>query len=164
MEKYGFIGNKNFVQKIPTYGSGEKSGMISLEMLGFQNLTPCSQNNHLYIYTVKYPDRGDFIAIVGNEPSQEIAYKLTDAIRKHVPNLPSELLVVPGSGDIFQEIRLSDHSPFWDKGHRAIMVTDTAFFKNSHYDHPTDSIETLDLDFITDVSIGVTEFLKQFLS
>ncbi|MEC7641461.1 MAG: peptidase M28, partial [Nitrospinota bacterium] len=30
-------------------------------------------------------------------------------------------------------------------GHRAVMVTDTAFFRNPHYHKSTDTLETLDI-------------------
>ncbi len=164
LEEYGFIGSKYFVNRIPSYGSGVISGMISLEMLGFRNPSAGSQTYPPYIDSTKYPNSGDFIALVGNEPSQELVYQLMEALNAATPDLPAEILVVPGSGDNFQEVRLSDHSPFWDQGHKAIMVTDTAFFRNPHYHQPTDTLETLDLDFITEVSAGVAEYLKRALS
>ncbi len=164
LEEYGFIGSKHFVERVPTYESGKISGMISLEMLGFRNHSAGSQKYPPYIDIAKYPDSGDFIAIVGNEPSQELVSQLMKAMKVASPDLPAELLVVPGPGDNFEEVRLSDHSPFWDNGHKAVMVTDTAFFRNPHYHQPTDTLETLDIDFITEVSAGVAEYLKQTLS
>ncbi|MEK6601551.1 MAG: M28 family peptidase, partial [Candidatus Binatota bacterium] len=53
------------------------------------------------------------------------------------------------------QVRLSDHSPFWDLGYPALLVTDTAFFRNSHYHGPSDTLETLDLDFMANVCQGV---------
>jgi hypothetical protein len=38
------------------------------------------------------------------------------------------------------EARLSDHASFWDAGLPAVMVTDTAFFRNPNYHLPTDTI------------------------
>jgi aminopeptidase YwaD len=164
LEEYGFIGSKHFVERFSTYGSGEISGMISLEMLGFRNPSPGSQNYPPYIDKTKYPDSGDFIAIVGNEPSQMLVTQLMEAMKTASPDLPAEVLVVPGPGDNFEEVRLSDHSPFWDNGHKAVMVTDTAFFRNPNYHQATDTLETLDVDFITEVSAGVAEYLKKTLS
>jgi aminopeptidase YwaD len=45
------------------------------------------------------------------------------------------------------DFRRSDHAPFWDAGVSAVMVTDTANFRNPHYHRRTDTVETLDLDF-----------------
>jgi aminopeptidase YwaD len=38
----------------------------------------------------------------------------------------------------------SDHRPFMIDGVPAIMLTDTANFRNPHYHQPTDTIETID--------------------
>ena len=46
----------------------------------------------------------------------------------------------------------SDHAPFWAKGVRALMWTDTAEFRNPHYHRPTDTPETLDAGFLADVA------------
>jgi len=59
---------------------------------------------------------------------------------------------------------LSDHSPLWDADIPAVMVTDTAFFRNPHYHKPSDTLETLDLQFILDNAKAVAGFLKQFLN
>jgi hypothetical protein len=53
------------------------------------------------------------------------------------------------------EVRLSDHSPFWDEGYPALLVTDTSFFRNPYYHSPEDRLETLDLDFLRRVTEGV---------
>jgi hypothetical protein len=46
------------------------------------------------------------------------------------------------------ETRLSDHASFWDAELPAVMVTDTAFFRNPNYDLPSDTIDTLDFTFM----------------
>jgi len=112
----------------------------------------------------QYPNTGDFIAVVGNEPSAGLAQALAQTMSHSTPALNVETLVVPGQGDNFSEVRLSDHSPFWDVGIPAAMVTDTAFFRNPNYHQPSDTLETLDLEFIRDNAQAVTAFLKQFLN
>ena len=51
------------------------------------------------------------------------------------------LLVLPPT-------RLSDHSPFWDAGYPALMITDTSFLRNPHYHEPTDTIDTLNSIYV----------------
>ncbi|MEN9203118.1 MAG: hypothetical protein Q6J46_01690 [Thermostichus sp. DG02_2_bins_29] len=51
--------------------------------------------------------------------------------------------------------RRSDHTPFWDEGYRAILLTDTAELRNLHYHKLSDSPETLDLDFFIGVCRGL---------
>ena len=164
LEEHGFVGSKHFVERIPSYGSGKISGMISLEMLGFKNPLTGSQKYPPYVDKTKYPNSGDFIAIVGNEHSQKLVSQLIQSMEVASPNLSAETLVVPGAGNGFQEVRLSDHSSFWDRGHKAVMVTDTAFFRNPNYHQPSDTLETLDIDFINEISAGIAEFLKNILS
>ena len=49
------------------------------------------------------------------------------------------------------EARLSDHASFWDAGPPAVMVTDTAFFRNPNYHLPSDTIDTLDFTFMAEL-------------
>ncbi len=163
LEEYGFIGAKNFIDRNPERKK-RLSGMISLEMVGFKNPQPNSQSYPPYVDPSQYPDSGDFIAVVGNEPSAGLAQALAQVMARSTPALKVETLVVPGQGENFSEVRLSDHSPFWDVGIPAVMVTDTAFFRNPNYHQPSDTMETLDLEFIRDNVQAVTAFLKQFLN
>jgi Zn-dependent M28 family amino/carboxypeptidase len=64
-------------------------------------------------------------------------------------------LSVPGNGGLIPAVRLSDHSSFWDAGYPALMVTDTSFFRNPHYHGSTDTLETLNLDFMAKICEGV---------
>lgn len=161
LEEYGFIGAKNFIDR-DLERKNNISGMISLEMLGFKTTEPESQSYPPYVDPLQYPDTGDFIAVVGNEPSASLAKSLAEGMSRSVPTLKVETLVVPGQGKNFSEVRLSDHSPFWDAGIPAVMVTDTAFFRNPNYHQPGDTLETLDLEFIRDNAHAVAGFLKHF--
>jgi hypothetical protein len=69
-------------------------------------------------------------------------------------------LVVPGRGEQSPDTRRSDHAAFWDHGYPAVMLTDTANFRNPHYHRPTDAIETLNVDFLTGVTYAVAAAVK----
>ena len=160
LEEYGFIGSHQMAARVKE--SGEFiSGMISLEMLGYRTREPGSQTYPAYVPADQYPDTGDFIAVVGNEPSQSLALGLAKTLKQTTPDLGVESLVLPGRADNFVEVRLSDHCPFWEHDFKAAMLTDTAFFRNPHYHQPTDTLETLDIDFIRDICAGVAEYLKK---
>lgn len=58
-------------------------------------------------------------------------------------------------GQLMSEVRLSDHSPFWDAGYNAMMVTDTSFMRNPNYHEASDTIDTLDLPFLMSVIDGL---------
>ncbi len=53
-----------------------------------------------------------------------------------------------------EEVRLSDHSTFWDHGFQALMITDTAFLRNPNYHLSSDRMETLDFEFMRKVAFG----------
>ena len=162
LEECGFIGSTQFAQRARQAGD-RIEGMIALEMLGYRTSAPGSQTYPSYVDPARFPDKGDFIAVVGNEPSMNLTTAMAESIRQTVPQLPVEHLILPGRGDQFEEIRLSDHSPFWENGFRAVMITDTAFFRNPNYHQSTDTLETLDIEFIRDISTGIAGFLKTYL-
>jgi Zn-dependent M28 family amino/carboxypeptidase len=151
LEEYNYIGSTHYVESLKK-GEEEILGMISLEMVGF---TGPRQDYPPYLNPKYYPNVGDFIAIIGNERSKELLGKVCQAFRAHVPRLPLEFLVVPGNGEGMEEVRLSDHSTFWDQGFQALMITDTSFLRNPNYHLPSDSMETLDFEFMQKVAIGI---------
>ena len=105
-----------------------------------------------------YGDRGDFIALVANTGSALMLPSLAQAMGAHVK---TKVLPVPNGGKAIPDVRLSDHSPFWDLGYNAMMVTDTSFMRNPHYHKMSDTVETLDLPFFTSVVNGLDEALKK---
>lgn len=162
LEEYGCLGSHHFLEQNENEMKGFH-GMISLEMIGFCNPQAGSQNYPPYVDPTQYPDCGDFIAVVGNEPSATLAHSLAEVMDQSVPLLSVEKLVVPGRGDPFREVTLSDHFPFWKKNIPAVMVTDTAFLRNPNYHQPTDTLDTLDIEFIGNVTKGICKFLETYL-
>ena len=49
---------------------------------------------------------------------------------------------------------LSDHRNYWNFGYKALMINDTSFIRNPNYHLPSDSIDTLDFDKMTQVIDG----------
>ena len=162
LEEYGLTGSRHFLEQCEN-GMEDFCGMISLEMVGFCNPDAGSQNYPPYVDSAQYPDSGDFIAIVGNEPSAALAHSIAEVMDQTVPPLSVEKLVVPGRGDLFSELTRSDHFPFWENNIPAVMVTDTAFLRNPNYHQPSDTLDTLDIGFIGNVTQGVCKFLEKYL-
>lgn len=104
---------------------------------------------------MKLPEVGDFISVVGNEVSRELVERFVQAIERYQVALPIIPFVVPGNGEMLRDTRRSDHTSFWDKGYEAVMVTDTANFRNPHYHQPTDTLETLNVTFAAEVCRAV---------
>ena len=151
LEEYDFAGSAHYVDSL-SKGGEEILGMISVEMVGF---TGPRQDYPPYLNPKHYPNVGDFIAIIGNERSKGLLEKVCRSFKTNIPELPLEFLIVPGNGEGMDEVRLSDHSPFWDQGVSALMITDTGFLRNPNYHLSSDRIETLDFGFMQKVAIGV---------
>ena len=131
--------------------------MIALEMLGYCNHEP---NSQVYPSPLErfYPNRGDFIALIGNVPTILDLIRLSRRIRRS--QVGCEWLPAGMRGQIVPETRRSDHAAFWDRGYRAIMVTDTANMRNPNYHKSSDRIETLDLEFLTNVCQGLMDGIR----
>lgn len=156
MEEYGLLGSEHYAADLRQQGQQLRL-MLSLEMLGYCDRTPGSQSYPAGLERF-YPNRGDFIALIGNLPAIPDLIRLRRDIRKD--GTPCEWLPVPNRGVIVPDTRRSDHAPFWDKGYRAMMVTDTANMRNPHYHKASDRIETLDLDFLTGVCRGLSAGIR----
>lgn len=157
MEEYGLSGSMQYADDLKQQGQRLRL-MLSLEMLGYCDSTPGSQRYPAGLERF-YPDRGDFIALIGNLATIPDLIRLSRNIRK--TEIPCEWLPVPNRGVIVPDTRRSDHAPFWDKGYRAMMVTDTANMRNPHYHKPSDRIETLDLDFLARVCRGLSTGIRR---
>jgi hypothetical protein len=55
----------------------------------------------------------------------------------------------------------SDHSSFYRFGYKALMVTDTAFYRNTNYHEITDREETLDYMRMTEVVLGIRSAIEK---
>jgi Zn-dependent M28 family amino/carboxypeptidase len=152
LEEYGLLGSTAYAETLKQANQPLRL-MLSLEMLGYCDRNKSSQS---YPPGLKYfyPSTGDFITLVGNLTTIPDLIRLSRCIRQHTP---CEWLPVFNQGKLVPQTRLSDHSPFWDRGYAAMMVTDTAFLRNRHYHQPSDTIDTLDLDFLTTVCQGLIE-------
>lgn len=127
-------------------------GMISLEMLGFYSDEPNSQDYPPEIAKF-YPNQGNFIGFVGNPESQEFFYKVITLFRQ-TAQIPSEGLIAP---TLIPAVDLSDQWSFWQMGYPAIMLTDTAFYRNRHYHTYRDTIEKLDFASMTKLTVGLSK-------
>lgn len=98
---------------------------------------------------------GNFLGVVGNTASSGLVEMFSQAIQEHQIPLPIVPMVVPGNGEILPDTRRSDHSSFWDKGYKAVMLTDTANFRNPNYHQSSDTSDTLNLSFVSQVCQAV---------
>ena len=102
-----------------------------------------------------YPNKGNFVAVVGNGRSRELVSDTTKALRNS--RIPSRSLVI----DFLPVASFSDHWSFWQEGFRGAMITDTAFLRNRDYHTPTDTFEKLDYDAMARIVSGLAAWLEK---
>ena len=129
--------------------------MYSLETLGYYREEPGAQ---LYPWPFKlfYPDRGDFVAFVGDLRSRSLVRRSIAAFRS-IATIPSEGVAAPRA---VPGVDWSDHWAFWEQGWPAVMITDTAFYRNPHYHTAHDSPDTLDYDRLARVVHGLSGMIQ----
>lgn len=136
-------------------------GMICLEMVGYTCHEPGGQTYPFPLMFMGYPKIGNFIGIIGNYTSRKLTSSLFQAFKQN-KELPVERVTIPGGGYLVPDVRLSDHASFWDRGYKAVMITDTAYFRNPHYHRPSDTMDTLDFSFMSQlVKSLVLYFISQ---
>src|SRR2546425_34790 len=133
----------------------EICGAMVLECVGYARTEEGSQQKPTGV-PVAVPTVGDFLGIVGNVVSAPLVRAVETAAKQAVPELKTVSLLVPGNGELLPDARRSDHAAFWHHGYPALMLTDTANFRNPHYHQPTDTFETLNLAFMEQVARAVT--------
>lgn len=125
-------------------------GMIALEMIGYYSDRQGSQRYPLSLLRLIYPDRGNFIAVIGNFGSSGLVIEVAGSMRAAA--IPVRTLRGPTS---IRGVDFSDHLNYWALGYDAVMVTDTAFYRNPHYHRPTDTAGTLSFELMAEVVWGV---------
>jgi Peptidase family M28 len=128
--------------------------MLSLESIGYFSSDAGSQHYPPELAS-RYPTVGDFIAVVGNEASRPLLDNLTQTLKRSA-TLPVVGDVLP---DTVPDGSRSDHWSFWKLGIPAVMITDTAPFRNPHYHKTTDLPDVLDFDRMSRVVAGLAKVL-----
>lgn len=150
LEEHGLLGSRAFISGLKQTGQ-PVDGAIVLECVGYASRDAGSQRTPPGV-PISLPSIGNFLGIVGNEASRDLLATVERNARRVAPNTPTIALAVPGRGESLPDVRRSDHAAFWDEGYRAVMLTDTANFRNPHYHQPSDTLDTLDLEFLEGVS------------
>jgi hypothetical protein len=124
--------------------------MLSLDALGVYKNEPGSQRLP-FPFSIFYPDRGNFLAFIGNLQSRKYVKEVTKGFKKG-SSFQIQAGVAPewAKGGSW-----SDHSSFWKFGYPGIMVTDTGGFRSAHHTTKEDTIEKLDFEAMSRIVIGM---------
>lgn len=129
--------------------------MLCLESMGSFKDAPGSQQAPPGLEG-RFPDAGNFLAFVGDENSR---YYVDAAISTfaRVSGLPAEGGVLPAA---IPGVAWSDHASFWEMGYPAVMVTDTALYRDPNYHQPTDTAEKIDYEMLEKSALGLEAVVR----
>jgi len=128
---------------------------ISLETIGMY-LDAADSQHYPAGFGLLYPSQGNFVAFVGNVASRGLVRDTIQSFRRSTA-FPSQGSAVP---EWIAGVGWSDHWSFWQEGYPAVMVTDTAVFRNPNYHQPSDRPATLDYDRMARVVHGLATVIS----
>jgi hypothetical protein len=121
--------------------------MVCLEMIGmFTRKQPWPS----WLLRALFPDRGDFVLVLGRPEDRHWTAWLLSAFRGR-----NAIRARSWVGPSISGADASDHRSFWELGLPAVMVTDTAFLRNPHYHTADDLPATLDYDSMARIVEGL---------
>lgn len=133
-------------------------GMICLETIGFYSDKVGSQKFPIQEMEKIYGNVGDFITVVQNNKNEAFSNEINNLMKK-------ENLIKTQSfkGDSsLPGVDFSDHLNYWKYNFEAVMITNTAFYRNKNYHTSNDRLETLDLQKMNLVIKQLCNTIKKF--
>jgi Zn-dependent M28 family amino/carboxypeptidase len=143
LEERGSAGSTRYVEA----GFAEHVvGALVLETIGFSSSSPNSQETTTGL---PLPDVGDFLLVVANQRSAPIAERML-VLGPALADLHTVAVIAPSDGNfpLTSVLNRSDNAPFWAHGVPAVMLTDTAEFRNKAYHTEDDTVDRLDPAFL----------------
>lgn len=125
--------------------------MICLEMIGYFSEKPKSQQYPVGLLKLFYPNTANYIAVVGKTGQGSTVRKIK---RNMKPNMNLDVRSI-NAPKFIPGIDFSDHLNYWKYGYLAVMITNTAFYRNKNYHELTDTPETLNYSKMAEVVKGV---------
>jgi Zn-dependent M28 family amino/carboxypeptidase len=152
-EEDGLLGSREFVASLKSQSKRKIDEAHVFEMVGYCTHAANSQRMPPGLPGIAAPKVGDFLGLLANRGSNAIAEQLLRLAATYVPeSRVIALKIYFGLERQFDHLHRSDHAPFWQAGIPSVMWTDTAEFRNPHYHQATDTPETLDYDFLAQVT------------
>jgi len=153
-EVFGGLGSRGYVNLVKDKALCSPDevfdGAIVLETIGYAVEEKNTQQTPVRVpLIIDPPKTGNFILVVGNWKSGSLGRDFERSIETYVNDL--DYFSLNRLGGFFKDAARSDHSNYWQVGLPAIMITDTANFRNPNYHKKSDTIETLNFTFLSQV-------------
>lgn len=115
-------------------------GMICLESIGYFSDEKGTQTYSTPFHKLTMGTAGNYILVVSRKEDGEFGKKMTNKMKdaglistKSIKGLKR-----------LKGVDLSDHRNYWKFGYPAVMITNTAYYRNKNYHRKSDTIETID--------------------
>ena len=131
--------------------------MLSLEMLGYFSDKVDSQSYPISVMKYVYTDKANFISVVGKFGQANITRQVKKLVSSNT-SIPVFSINAPTS---LVGVDFSDHRSYWKYNYPAVMITNTAFYRNKHYHKHTDTHEKLDYKRMSSVVAAVFLAVKK---
>lgn len=149
------MGSAHHARLLAERGTGVEA-MIALEMIGTFSDEAGSQGYPVPLLRAFYPRSGSFIGVVGDWGQRGLIRRVKRGMKGSAA-LPVYSIAAPAS---VPGVDLSDHRCYWERGFPAVMVTDTAHYRNLEYHRAGDTADRLDYARMAQVVAGVYEVVR----
>ncbi len=148
------MGSRVFAEHLEATGTLPRR-VVVLDSVGFYTPRPHTQRFASPIHSWRFGDTGDFVAFIGDELSEALLRHAVARFRDGA-RIRAEGAVVSRS---LMGASWSDHASFWAHGVPAILVTDTAAFRDPRYHHESDDGSQVDPVALARVTLGLARVL-----
>lgn len=135
------------------------AAMLSLETLGYYSNAADSQH-YPFPIGLFYPSRGNFLGFVGDLGARSLVRGAIGSFRA-AESFPSEGAALPAT---VPGVDWSDHWSFRRVGYPAIMLTDTALYRDPNYHRASDRPDQLNYDCLARVTRGIEAVVRELAS
>lgn len=161
LEELGLIGSRAYIKTIQEGKMARPDLCLNLEMIGYFTDAPNSQKSPARIPVLfEPPTVGNTIVTVGNFDSYRHGRKLDGVFTTYVRGLP--IFSVSRWGGLIGNASRSDHYSYWEADIPALMLTDSANFRNPNYHQKSDLLDTIDFRRMRLVVQGAAAFVLEW--
>ena len=115
-------------------------GMICLESIGYFSNEKGSQTYSFPLHKLTMGTTGNYILVVSRKEDGEFGKSITKGMKN------AGLITTKSVKGLkrLKGVDLSDHRNYWKYGFPAVMITNTAYYRNKNYHRKLDTIDTID--------------------
>lgn len=132
-------------------------GMICLESIGYFSDEKGSQTYSTPFHKLTMGTAGNYILVVSRKEDGKFGRAMTKGMKdaglistKSIKGLKRLI-----------GVDLSDHRNYWKFGYPAVMITNTAYYRNKNYHRKSDTIETIDFKRLSAVIHQLTLVIQE---